>query len=358
MDFVSSQSWVSLQQGISSVLESMHPFWKQESDLAQLVESHRALGVSDFPMSLDEDLNQLDLTIIPGLRIAQKRVSCHPEHSQRLAELIEFVQKFRKDYPKQTSEQSFERIQILRRWLFWMPASMLRGGESDLSAMAVLSQFFAVGVALDRFFPEMGGAYLGALSIPPIEETYRILATHSATDPFNAELRLAMALMDLPRRIVAHYRTRTAWSPRPSVEHYSPGPPSPYHGLHEYPLASSSSPVSASPSYAAYTPPLQSPPAVTVAGSPFHLGDGFVTAAPSHNTLYPPSPQLLESHDPQLGMSEMNNILPSSSAYTPPYADTLCAEMPRPDGMALNMDMYQSHHFEVPTMVAPETCWS
>nr|UPX44866.1 hypothetical protein FAC5L9_29 [Penicillium camemberti] len=354
------QMWMSLQQGISTVLESMHPFWKQESELAQFVENQRALSASDFPLSLDEDLNQLDQTV-HALQVSQKRVSHNPEHAQRLAELVEFVQQFRNDYPTQTSEQAFERIQVLRRWLFWLPASMLRGGDSDFSALAVLSQFFAVGVALDRFYPEMGGAYLGGLSIGPIEETYRILAANSATDPYSADLRLGMALMELPQRVVARYRTRLAWSPRPSVEHYSPGPSSPYHGMQEYPVASSPSPASASPSYVAYTPPLQSPPAVTVAGSPFHLADGYVTAAPSH-ALYPPSPQLLETHDPQLGLSEIRHTNPlQNPSFTPPYGtDALCADMPHQNGsLGLNVDLYQqSHHFEMPNMVTPETCWT
>lgn len=356
-----SQSWASLQQGITTVLESMHPYWKQESELAQLVENHRALSASDYSLAFDEDMAQLD-QLIRGLQAIKKRVSHNSEHTQRLGELIDFLQLYRKDFPNQTAEQSFERIQVLRQWLFWLPVSMLRGGESDLSALAVLAQFFAVGVALDRFYPEMGGAYLGAISIGPIEETYRILATQSASAPFNAELQLAMTLMDLPRHIVARYRSLLAWSPRPSVEHYSPGPPSPYHALPEYPLASSSSPASNSPSYAAYTPPLQSPPAVTVAGSPYHLADGYVTAAPSH-TLYPPSPQLLDTHDAHLGLSDLNHAgaIPHTSAYTPPYGDdVLCADMPRAGGtLGLNMDVYpQTHSFEMPGMVAPEPCWS
>lgn len=356
-----SQSWVSLQQGISTVLESMHPFWKQESELAQLVENHRALSASDYPLALDEDMAQLDQTI-HGLQAVQKRVSHNAEHSQRLNELIEFVQQFRKDFPNQTSEKAFERIQILRRWLFWLPASMLRGGDTDLSALAILAQFFAVGVALDRFYPEMGGAYLGALSIGPIEEMYRMLAAHNAADPFNAELRLSMTLMDLPRHIVARYRSQLAWSPRPSVEHYSPAPPSTYHNLPDYPSTSSPSPPSASPSYAAYTPPLQSPPAVTVAGSPFHLAEGYVTAAPTH-TLYPPSPQLFDTHDAQLSLSDLRHggSIPHSSAYTPPYGgDVLCADMPRADGtLGLNMEVYsQTHPFDMPGMGAPGTCWT
>jgi hypothetical protein len=337
----------------------MHPYWKQESELAQLVENHRALSAADYSLTNEEDYAQLDRTV-RALQAVQKGVSHNQEYSQRLGELIEFVQQFRQDFPNQTSEQSFERIQILRRWLFWLPASMLRGSDYDLGALAILAHFFAVGVALDRFFPEMGGSYLGALSIGPLEEMYRILATNSATDPFSHELRQAMSLMDLPRRVVARYRSRLGWSPSSSVEHYSPGPPSPYHALPEYPLASCSSPASASPSYAAYTPPLQSPPAVTVAGSPFHL-DGYVTAAPSH-ALYPPSPQLLDTHDPQIGLSEMSHaVIPHSSAYTPPYgSEVLCADMPRTgSNLGLNMDVYaQNHPFEMPGMVASETCWT
>ncbi|KAJ5161893.1 hypothetical protein N7492_007285 [Penicillium capsulatum] len=350
--------WASLQQAISTVLESMHPLWKQESELAQLVESQRALSASDFTLSPEEDINQLNQTI-HALQVVHKRVSHNIEYSQRVGELIEFVQQFRQDSSVQTSEQAFERIQILRQWLFWLPASMLRTSEFDLGSLAILAQFFAVGVVLDRFFPEMGGAYIGALSISPIEDIYNILATHSAAHPQNTELRLSLAIMDLPLHAAARYRNRLAWSPRPSIEHYSPGPSSPYHNLHEYPFGSSSSPASASPSHAAYTPPLQSPPAVTVAGSPFHLADGYVTAAPSH-PLYPPSPQLVDTHDPYLALSDLGHSaqIPHSSAYTPPYGDdVLCADMPRADGsIGLNMDMYPPAHFEVPGMAEP--CWT
>ncbi|KAJ5901674.1 hypothetical protein N7495_002202 [Penicillium taxi] len=358
------QSWVSLQQGISTVLESMHPFWKQESELVQLVESHRTLCASEYCFSTDEDLVQLEQTV-HALKISQKRVSHKAEYSQRLGELIEFVQKFRKDFPTQSSEQTIERIQVLRRWIFWLPASMSRSGETDLSALSILAQFFAVGVALDRFYPEMGGAYLGALSIPPIEEIHRILAAHSASDPYNAELRLALSLMDLPLHIVDIYRSRLAWShPHPSIEHYSPAPPSPYHNMHEYPMASSSSPASASPSNAAYTPPIQSPPAVTVAGSPYHLADtGYVSTVSSQSqshshshsqTLYSSSPHLLDHHDqqllPNLSHTSMNqhqhHHQHNASAYTPRYGHgPICVEMPHHDGtLGLNVDLYQQPH--------------
>lgn len=352
----------------------MHPYWKQESDIAQLIENQRALSTTDGPMAgvyqpLDEDMVHLDQTI-QALRLTRKRTSHNLEHSQRLGELIEFTQKFRDDFPNQTTEQSFESIQTLRRWLFWLPPSMLRSSESDISALPILAQFFAVGISLDRFFPELGGAYLGALFIGPIEEMYRIIATHNAADPFNTELRLALELMDLPRGIVARYRGRVplSWSPRSSVDQYSPGPPSPFHhNLHEYPLVASSSPASASPSYAAYTPPLHSPPAVTIANPAFPIQDGYVPATSSHS-LYPPSPQLLDNHDVHIGLSDLGHghvhphhaSISHSAAYTPPYGDVLCAGLPRADGtLGLNMEVYpQTHQFEVPGLATPASLWT
>ena len=350
----------------------MHPYWKQESDIAQLIESQRVLS-TDLSMAgvyqpLDEDMIHLDQTI-QALRMTQKRVSHHPEHSQRLGDLIVFTQKFRDDFPNQTTEQAFESIQPLRRWLFWLPASMLRRGESDINALPILAQFFAVGISLDRFFPELGGAYLAALLISPIEEIYRIIASHNAADPFNPDLRLPLELMDLPRGIIARYHSRLhlPWSPRSSVDHYSPGPPSPFHhNLHEYPLVASSSPASASTSYAAYTPPLHSPPAVTIANSTFPVQDGYVSATP--HSLYPPSPQLLDSQDPSLGLSDMGHSHAHShhpsishpAAYTPPYGDVLCASLPRTDGtLGLNMEVYpQTHPFEMPGLAAPTSLWT
>lgn len=347
----------------------MHPFWKQESELAQFVENERSLSASISMAggyhTHDDDLAHLDQTI-QALHLARKRVLHNAEHAQRMDELIEFVQKFREDHTSQTPEESFEHIQILRRWLFWLPPAMLSSGESDPHAIATLTQFFAVAVALDRFFPDLGGAYLGALSIGPIEEMYCILAANNATDPFNAEIRLALSLVDLPWRLVACYRNRLPWSPSSTSEHYSPGPPSPYNNLPEYSLPTSSSPASTSPSYAAYTPPLHSPPAVAVAGSPFQFVDGYTTttAGATSHSIYPPSPQhISDTHDAHLGMSDLSHpaSIPHSSAFTPPYAgDVLCADMSRAEGaLGLNIGVYpQTHAFEVQDLVAPEPCWT
>ncbi|GES62287.1 C6 transcription factor RosA-like protein [Aspergillus terreus] len=355
------QSWASLQQGLTTVLNSMHPMWKQESELAIFLENQRYLGCTNAPIMSgyrfqDEDLASLDQTIV-ALQNAQKQVVHNLEHYRRLSELVEFVRQFRNDLLSQAPEQAFERMQPLRRWLFWLPPAMLRGGDSDMGALAILAQFFGVGVALDSLFPDLGGAYLGPLSVGPIEEIYRVIVTRSATDPFNPELQLASALMDLPSHIVAKYKSRLQWSPRTSIDHFTPPPPSPYHSIQDYRVTSSSSPSSTSATYAPYTPPLQSPPAVTIASSPFDMTGTYVTA-PGQN-LYPPSPRLLS--DPREDLSDYSHAgsLQHSPAFPPPLVDEMGCSLSRvDDSLGLSLPLYDdAAHSVVGGYGTPEPCW-
>ncbi|KAL4893729.1 hypothetical protein BDV59DRAFT_192886 [Aspergillus ambiguus] len=356
------QSWASLQQGLTTVLNSMHPMWKQESELAIFLENQRYLGCTNAPLRPgyqfhDDDLVSLDQTIV-ALQNAQKQVGHNLEHYRRMSELVEFVRHFRNDLLSQAPEQAFERMQPLRRWLFWLPPAMLRGGDSDMGALAILAQFFAVGVALDSLFPDLGGAYLGPLSVGPIEEIYRVIVTRSATDPFNPELQLASALMDLPSHIVAKYKSRLQWSPRTSMDHFTPPPPSPYHNIQDYRVTSSSSPSSTSATYAPYTPPLQSPPAVTIASSPFDMTGAYVTAP--GQSLYPPSPRLLSDHREDLSDYSHAGSLQHSPAFPPPLVDEMACGLSRVDeSLGLNLDLYSG----VPDPViggydTPEPVWS
>ena len=233
---------------------------------------------------------------------------------------------------------------------------MLRGGDADFGALAIIAQFFGIGVTLDSLFPDLGGAYLGPLSVAPIEEISRIIVARSAADPFNPDLQVASALMELPRHIVANYKSRLQWSPRTSIDHYSPAPPSPYHSIHEYRHASSSSPSSSSVTYAPYTPPLQSPPAVNISNSPFDV-TGYVTA-PGTQSLYPPSPRLLS--DPREDLSDYshrNGSLQHSPAFPPPYIDdVVCGGVDT--SLGLNLELYEEPHPIVGGFSGPEPVWN
>lgn len=340
----------------------MHPMWKQESELAQSLEHQRALGHTSSPLMAghhfqDEDLANLDQTVL-ALQDVQRRVVHNKDHYRRVRELIEFVQHFRKVLLALTPSQAFERIQPLRRWLFWLPPAMLQGGSSDVSALAIIAQFYGVGVVLDSIFPDMGGAYLGPLAVDPIEEIYRVIVARNSADPFNPNAQLDLSLMDLPRHIARKYTTRH-WSPRPSVDHYPPSPPSPY-SVQDYRVASASpSSASASATYASYTPPQHSPAAVSMGSSPFDVAATCITApASTAQAFYPPSPLSNAREEvSSFSAASATTAYPAAAVYV---EDMLCT-LPRPDGaqMGMGQGLYSEAANGVPVGgLATEAVWT
>lgn len=332
----------------------MHPIWKQESGLARALETDRALGSANSPVMAESQFHEEDLAsldqIIPALQSVQKRLGHNQEHYIRIGELIELVRHFRGILPTQSPEQAFECIQPLRRWLFWLPPAMLRGGSGDMDALAVIAQFYGVGVALDGIFPNMGGAYLGPLCVRPIEEISQLIMARNTADPFDTGLEFSSSLLQLPRHIAHNYRNRRHWSPRPSVDHYSSSSPSPY-SAQDYRVSSSS--PSSTATYAPYTPPLQSPPAVKIANSPVEV------AAPATQAMYPPSPRLL-SHSRELPAFSQSGPIHHSSGYAPAYVDDMMCGMQRVGGsIGVNSGMYsESHPVHAGGLVATEPCWT
>ncbi|KAL4934503.1 putative C6 transcription factor RosA-like [Aspergillus undulatus] len=356
------RSWASLQQGVTSVLDLMPHMWKQESELAMFLENQRYLANVNSPVVAgfsfqDEDLASLDHTIIT-LQTVQKRVAPNHEHYRRIGELLEFTRHFQRDILSLTAEQAFERVQPLRQWLFWLPPAMLRGGDGDTGALSILAQFFGVAVALDSLFPDLGGAYLGPMSVGPIEEIYRTIYARNATTPYNPDAQLALSIMELPRHLAAKYRSHVQWSPRTSVDYYSPPPTSPFQVMNDFRLASSPSPSSVSASYTPYTPPLQSPQAVTIASSPFEVSASYVTA-PGSASLYP-SPQLLsDTREEPTDCSHPGSLQPSSP-YSPSYLeDIVNGAVSRVDGgLGLSpLELYEDPHSVVADYGTPGSVW-
>ncbi|PGH26526.1 hypothetical protein AJ80_01840 [Polytolypa hystricis UAMH7299] len=350
------RSWASLQQGVSTVLNSMEPWWKQESELARFMESQRAFRSARSPMTPtypgglpqfhDEDLMRLD-RVCATLRNIHQRLSHNQEHYQRVTDLLTFVQRLRDDLPLQAPEKAFERLQPLRTWLFWLPPTMLRGSDTDLGALAVLSQFYGVALALEPIFPEIGGSYLGTMSVLQIEDIRRILHARKASQPFAPEVQLALNLMELPCEIVAEYRSRLHWSPTPSMDTYSPATQSPYYHLPNLHLPSTS-PTSTS-AYSAYTTsPLHSPLTPAIVTSPYQLP----TMIPRRTSqVYTTSPTLhSEPADGRSGSIDYKHSPHDhQAAFNPAYLGNLIH-----GGPIIASDFHESPINTTVGLVAPE----
>jgi hypothetical protein len=286
-------------------------------------------------------------------------VKHNPEHCSRITDLSRFVQQLRADFPLQAPEKAFERLQPLRTWLFWLPTDMLRGGESDLSALAVLAQFFGIALVLEPLFPEIEGAYLGGMAVTPIEDIERILLSRKARHPFVPEVQSAVALMDFPRSAVAEYlKSRFQWSQVQSMNHHFS--PTLYHGLPDLHLVSPAS--STTSTYTAYTSPVHSPPPVTLPASPFHCTNIYTTR-PASSLFYMGSPSIRSDHgDDGASLSDYSRpgTLEHSPAFSPVYVDDVNGGVSAAESASgLSMGLYhESPIMHIGGSVAPELCWT
>ena len=291
--------------------------WVHESKLASYLRAQRSLSQTRTPAtpglpgqlghSRPEDLARLDRAI-SALFELQGRLANNPEMLEWVKQLLIFLQQLRQDFPLQAPEEAFERLQQLRSWLFWLPPAILRPDGSDHGAFAVMAHYFAIAIALDPLFPEIGGAYLGAMSVAPVEEMRRILLTRRASHPTDAQSQIALALMESPWQMVNEHKSRQQQLAEQSLMQNS-APRSPY-AMPTRPLAST---PDLAPAALFHNSPMHSPSTATlsVPGSPYFPapthGRSMSQFVPQHHSpaLRPQSmAERSQSFHSPLGMSQ------------------------------------------------------
>lgn len=287
----------------------MHPSWKEASEIAQILESQRALRTRNSAYSPEHSPNgtpqfrheifgNLDNTIA-DLHRSQDTLHHIPEFHEAITDLIGFVKQVRSEAPVQSSAKTaFTRLQALRTWIFWLPTKLLHGGEGDLVALAVMAHFYSSALVLEPFFPSLEGSYLGCMTLGPIQNIDSILLSRKSSFPLSHITQLAASLMDAPRHNVNDYKsyiqytTTTTHHMHSMNNHMIPTPPSPYHQFPADEFASSFvvAAAAASSSSAPYTPPamLSSFPATT--SSPFQQPSPSYRSSGSFSAFYSMSP--------------------------------------------------------------------
>ncbi|KAK4947336.1 hypothetical protein LTR10_013704 [Elasticomyces elasticus] len=210
------RGWASLQQGVSTVMSAMRP-WVHESELARYIQDQRALARTATPATPtlpyaqvnvpQEDLSRLD-QITAALHNLQMRLSNSEELAEHARHLVEYLQHVQQDMQVRGPEHAFTRLQLLRDFIFWLPPLILRPGESDLAPLALLSHLYASAIVIEPLFPEIGGAYLGSMSVLPLECVHDVLRTRRTTQPQDSGLQVAVSLTDVPAQILTSFRMR------------------------------------------------------------------------------------------------------------------------------------------------------
>ncbi|TKA75589.1 hypothetical protein B0A55_06355 [Friedmanniomyces simplex] len=215
------RSWSSLRAGIQSVLSAMQS-WKHESLFAEYIAQEDLLAAA---FRLHQRRPSVDPTeksaILQNAAFAMQTLRAtllgDELELHYINQLLAYIQQLQGLNAVQMPEQQFNYLYQLRKWLFWVPVSLLQRQGGQGSAMLTLAHFYAVALTLEPLFPDLGSSFCSATALPPLE------AIITVTDAMQSEHTAEIAsLMQFPRHTAFSYRTRAMQSQQAALQQEQP----------------------------------------------------------------------------------------------------------------------------------------
>jgi hypothetical protein len=174
------------------------------------------------PMSQDarrEHLNALT-DIHASLQRLQPYLSQNDQETKWVDQLKGYLDRLRSSGQAQSPEEQFNQLYALRKWLFWVPISLLAAKRGDVNVLVVLAHFYATALALEPMFPDVASVFVADLSLRPLEDILQVVQAYQ--DPrFDTRMQTMSYLVQFPIDIVSSYRTRREWA-RQQMTNVSP----------------------------------------------------------------------------------------------------------------------------------------
>lgn len=225
------RSWTQLMQGTSSIIEAMDS-WKHESQLGDFIAESSTFPTAPPSPSPDHKPSQPsaeDLDAFQNTIQQLQKVEAHLRHvgedTKQFTQLVAFVKGARKVSPSLSVAQQFDRLQPLRKWLFWLPISRLQQTRGSPTSLIVIAHYYTVALLMERLFPEIGAAYFGSLAVGPVEEIARRLLSINIAGNVAGDLQTPLTLMEFPIDTVGEFRSRMGWvqpTRTPSFPQFNP----------------------------------------------------------------------------------------------------------------------------------------
>jgi hypothetical protein len=159
-----------------------------------------------------------------SLQRLQPYLSRYDQESKWLDQLRSYIERLRTSNAPQSPEEQFNQLYALRKWLFWIPVSLLGARRGDVMVLMVLAYFYATAIALEPIFSDVGGVLCANFALPPLEEIIRVIDTIQTTQGYSPTTQAAMMCMDFARETAESHRRRKDWSKQrpddiPPIQH-------------------------------------------------------------------------------------------------------------------------------------------
>ena len=152
----------------------------------------------------------------------QQYLSAYEHERKWVEQLNGYIHRLKTSNPAQSPEEQFNQLYALRKWLFWVPVTLLSARKGDVWTLLVLAHYYGAALSLEPLFPDIGSSFLGTLALHPLQEIVRIINTIQASP--NPNYQAAVHSMVFPRDAVTGFKSRIEWRQHqqdtiPSVQH-------------------------------------------------------------------------------------------------------------------------------------------
>lgn len=135
------------------------------------------------------------------------------EHGYRWVEQLKgYVRRLQTSTPPQTPEEQFSQLYALRKWLFWVPVSLLNTQKGEILTLLVLAHFYAAAIVVEPIFPNLGADFAANISLNALTEIARIVNQFQQSQGYSLGGQQMAALMHFPSETASRYRARREWA--------------------------------------------------------------------------------------------------------------------------------------------------
>ncbi|KAK4995145.1 hypothetical protein LTR66_004972 [Elasticomyces elasticus] len=206
------RSYSSLRSGIQTVIGVMDD-WRHESLFADYIahQDLKLLQQHTVPRRTPAE-NALERcstlqSIAGSLQRLGRYLNGQDLEVSWIEQLIDYIQRLQTSRPAQNSEETFNHVYMLRKWVHYVPISLLQSQGGKGPALLTIAHLYAVNLSLEPFFPDMGPFY-ASTTLPPLEEIIQVTDAMRSERGMGQSAHEIAALMQFPRQAAASYRER------------------------------------------------------------------------------------------------------------------------------------------------------
>lgn len=211
--------------------------WRHESMfadyIAEQIPFHGKTFMNQSYSPISSETRREHLAILSDVQNSLSRLqpylslTRHEQEGKWIEQLRNYIERLRASGAAQSAEEQFGQLYALRKWLFWVPISLLAAKRTDATVMVVLAHFYATALALEPMFPEIGAVFCANRSLGPLEEI--VLLVQGYQNPsYDDRTQSVSYLIQFPNDVATSYKTRREWM-RQQIGEGSPVTQTPYN---------------------------------------------------------------------------------------------------------------------------------